>query len=236
MRRFLFGTLMLFLTTSMWVNIVFSANVAVDQVVSSQYPGSSPVSLSPNEAVENSILYFITQNDTIWKNGPASFPAGAQYVVLEGNPYEEGPYTIRIKFPPHYKLPAHFHDDLEEMTVISGVIHLAVGDALDTTDGFNLSAGGFTVLYSDINHFIWTEKEGAVIQIHGVGPRTSMYVDGKEDPTWMKHLQSDTAIASRIQKILIITAREVSIKAGRLSALIYTSRNGSLTQVFFTGV
>jgi hypothetical protein len=149
---------------------------------------------------ERQIVYSITQNDYVWKNGPASYPSGTSYTVLEGDPYGVGPYTIRIKFPPNYKLPAHNHDDLEELTVISGMIYLALGNELKEEAGFNLPAGGFTVLSPKMNHFIWTTKEGAIVQIHGIAPRVSMYVDEKNDPTWKKQLQPVIEVESAMTK------------------------------------
>ena len=34
-----------------------------------------------------------------WQPGPASLPAGAEMVLLEGNPGEAGPLTLRLRFP-----------------------------------------------------------------------------------------------------------------------------------------
>src|SRR5690242_5610409 len=34
-------------------------------------------------------------NDLKWANGPDSLPKGAQVAILEGNPTQDGPFTIR---------------------------------------------------------------------------------------------------------------------------------------------
>src|SRR5206468_8127329 len=36
-----------------------------------------------------------------WADGPPSLPRGAQFALLEGNPAEAVPLTLRLKFPPN---------------------------------------------------------------------------------------------------------------------------------------
>ena len=47
---------------------------------------------------------------------------GAQIAVLEGNPAEKGPITLRLKFPANYNIPAHWHSMTERLTVLSGLV------------------------------------------------------------------------------------------------------------------
>jgi len=99
------------------------------------------------------------------------------------------------------------------------MIHIAVGDKLEKNDGFDLSSGGFTILYPNINHYVWTEKEGAIIQIHGTGPRISMYVDKNEDPTW-KHLDVNAVVKAKslsTRKIFALKAivKKISFNEGK---------------------
>ena len=64
-----------------------------------------------------------TKSDTIrihadelnWKPAPAPFPAGAEIVAIEGSAKSPGLFTIRVKFPPNYLLPAHFHPEDERV-------------------------------------------------------------------------------------------------------------------------
>jgi hypothetical protein len=201
MKRLIYTRLMLLLAVTTLSGIA-AANEPASQVTI-QSPtattGGVDFEITPSNTVipERKILYSVTQNDYVWKNGPASFPRGTSYTVLEGDPYGAGPYTIRIKFPPHYKLPAYAHGDLEEITVISGVLHVALGDELKDGEGLDLPAGGFTVFAPNANHFVWTGPEGAIVQYHGTAPRTAMYVDKKNDPTWKKQLQPDSMFASK---------------------------------------
>ena len=92
--------------------------------------------------------------------------------VLEGDPAKEGPFTIRLSLPAGFKVPPHWHPNIEHTTVISGTLNLGMGDKFDKTKGNNLPAGSFSFVPPKTNHFIWTE-EGCVLQVHSIGPGAS---------------------------------------------------------------
>jgi hypothetical protein len=51
----------------------------------------------------------ITADAVEWKAAPASLPAGAQAVVLYGDPAKEGLFAMRLKLPRGYHIPPHTH-------------------------------------------------------------------------------------------------------------------------------
>jgi len=120
-----------------------------------------------------------------WKDGPASLPPGAKLAVFEGDPAKEGALTIRLSFPAGYKVPPHWHPNIEHTTVISGTINLGLGDKFDETKGNKLPAGSFLFMAPKTNHFAWT-KEGCVIQVHAIGPWGVVYVNPADDPRRVK--------------------------------------------------
>lgn len=120
--------------------------------------------------------------DLAWKPGPASLPTGAKAVVLEGDPAQPGPFTLRLQLPPHYKVHPHWHPVIEHVTIISGVFHMGKGSVFDATKGMALPTGSMAIMAVGTRHFAWTEAEGAVIQLHGVGPWGINYVDPANDP------------------------------------------------------
>jgi hypothetical protein len=50
----------------------------------------------------------ITASDLKWADVP-SLPPGAKIAVIEGPMTEAVPFTIRLKFPANYSIPAHSH-------------------------------------------------------------------------------------------------------------------------------
>ena len=134
--------------------------------------------LSPVMGAEDHIM--VTPNDLKWADVP-SLPPGAKVAVIEGPMDQATPFTIRIKLPADYKIPAHWHPAIEHVTVLSGTFNLGMGDKLDPTKTKALSAGSMAIMQPKTNHFVWT-KEEAIVQVHGVGPWGVTYVDPADDP------------------------------------------------------
>jgi hypothetical protein len=116
-----------------------------------------------------------------WGPAPPVLPAGAQISVLEGNPSEKGPITLRLKFPANYNVPAHWHSMAERITVISGTFHVGMGDKLDRHASQTLEPGGFVLLPADMRHFAWTTTP-TVVQINLEGPFDLFYVNPADNP------------------------------------------------------
>ena len=116
-----------------------------------------------------------------WGPAPPHLPAGAEAAVLEGNPKETGPVTLRLKFPANYAIPAHWHSMTERVTVLSGALHVGMGDKLDRNASQTLEAGGFVSLPAKMNHFAWTASP-TVVQISLEGPFDIVYVNPADHP------------------------------------------------------
>ncbi len=116
-----------------------------------------------------------------WGQAPPGLPPGAQLAVLAGDPGKKGVYTLRLKAPAGYKIPPHTHPTAEEVTVISGGLHVGMGAKFDESAGEALAPGGFVSLPAKMQHFAWFTEE-TVIQVHGEGPFEINYVNSADDP------------------------------------------------------
>ena len=65
----------------------------------------------------------ISPNDLQWTDVP-SLPPGAKIAVIEGPMSEAVPFTVRLKFPANYQIPAHWHPAIERVTVLSGTVNM----------------------------------------------------------------------------------------------------------------
>lgn len=110
-----------------------------------------------------------------------SLPKGAQIAVLEGPMSEAVPFTVRLKFPPNYQIPAHWHPAIERVTVLSGTFNMGTGDSFDRTKTQPLRPGGMAIMPAQGRHFAWTSVE-TVVQLHGTGPWGITYVNPADDP------------------------------------------------------
>lgn len=116
-----------------------------------------------------------------WGPAPPILPAGAQISVLEGNPAEKGPLTLRLEFPANYDVPPHWHSMTERVTVLSGALHVGMGDAIDRKASQRLDPGGYVSLPARMHHFAWTTTP-TIVQISLDGPFDIFYVNPADDP------------------------------------------------------
>jgi quercetin dioxygenase-like cupin family protein len=109
---------------------------------------------------------------------PAVFPPGAEMAVLQGDPSIPGAvFTVRLRFPNGYVLPAHWHPTDENVTVISGTFFVGIGDKFDRAALLPaLRSGGFVSAPANVNHFA-TVRGRTVVQVHAIGPFRLTYVD-----------------------------------------------------------
>lgn len=61
---------------------------------------------------------------------PAPLP-GALLAVVQGDPSKEGLFVYRLKMPAGYRIPPHLHKASENVTVLSGVFFIGLGEKLD---------------------------------------------------------------------------------------------------------
>jgi pimeloyl-ACP methyl ester carboxylesterase len=108
--------------------------------------------------------------------------SGIQTVVLKGNPDKAGLYTIMLRIPAHTQIAAHVHQDDRVATVVSGTWYIGYGDAFNASSLKALPAGSFYTEPSNRSHFAETRDEPVTVQITGVGPSSTNYIDPASDP------------------------------------------------------
>jgi len=125
-----------------------------------------------------------TQEEAQWGPAPPMLPPGAQIAVLAGNPMGTGAYTIRIKMPANYAIPAHSHPADENVVVVSGALTFGMGDKLAKGASANktLSPGGYALMPANMNHFAYTTTSETTIVLYGTGPVEFKYVNPADDP------------------------------------------------------
>jgi len=122
----------------------------------------------------------ISPNDLKWSDVP-SLPPGAKIAVIEGPMSEPVAFTVRLKFPANYQIPAHWHPAVERVTVLTGTFNMGTGDKLDKQKTTPLSAGSIGIMQPKTSHFGWTQEE-VIVQLNGTGPWGVTYVNPADDP------------------------------------------------------
>ena len=116
-----------------------------------------------------------------WGPAPPMLPPGAQIEVLAGDPSKAAPYTVRLKFPANYDIPAHSHPTDENVSVVAGELFMGMGNKFDRKAGVGLGVGGFALMPANANHFAYTKGETTIL-LYGQGPVEFKYVNAADDP------------------------------------------------------
>jgi hypothetical protein len=107
-------------------------------------------------------------------------PMAGDVEILAGHPDSAGPFVMRIRELPGAIVPPHTHPVDEHVTVVAGTWHFAVGERLERFDSAALApmpVGTYAFAPRGATMFGWA-PEGAVVQVHGVGPFHIHWKDG----------------------------------------------------------
>lgn len=102
--------------------------------------------------------------------------------VLKGAPSATGLYTILLTIPPHTRIAAHHHPDDRIGTVVSGTWYFGYGATFDEDGLKALAPGSFYTEPPGQPHFARTGDTAVVLQITGVGPTGTTYVEALPHP------------------------------------------------------
>jgi len=134
-----------------------------------------------DSAMAQNVTKTLTPEALTWTNNPA-LPKGFESVILIGDPTTVGEVVVqRIRLPAHAQVPPHTHPFAETITVISGSAGFGLGDKVETS-GEMLRAGGFFAHPANDPHYVWTDAEGAIVQIQFIAPGGIDYIDPADDP------------------------------------------------------
>jgi len=112
--------------------------------------------------------------------GPGAGTSGVSGIrtrVLKGDPSHGGLYTIQLEVPANTRIEAHTHPDDRIAVVVSGTWYFGYGASHDERLLKALPPGSFYTEPPNDPHFARTGSVPVVLQIVGVGPTGTQYVD-----------------------------------------------------------
>src|SRR4029078_11987574 len=156
-------------TTEALMRFLDSPPAAASEVPSSRPSSTLPeMRLTPAE---------VRADQTSSSQVGSSMLPGVGTRVLFGNPSKPGFYTIVLCVPANTSIPAHSHRDDRMATVVSGTWQFGYGDRFDEKALKSLPAGSGDSEPAAANHFARTGAEPVLVQITGVGPTDTRYVN-----------------------------------------------------------
>lgn len=102
-----------------------------------------------------------------------------QVAVVAGHPDKPGWLTLRVKIPPNYDVPPHYHPHAEHGTILAGTYYLRLGDKFEKKDAQTLKPGDLFVIPVWTPHFGWVVEDGTTFQLDCIGPYSVTLCDPK---------------------------------------------------------
>ena len=112
----------------------------------------------------------------------SSLVAGVRTKVLAGDPAGTERYSILLFVPAHTTIAAHSHRDDRVASVVSGEWRIGYGRTFDEASLKRLPPGSVYTEPAGAPHFARTGDDPVIVQLTGVGPTDTRYVDPANDP------------------------------------------------------
>lgn len=102
---------------------------------------------------------------------------GMRFLPLYGSDYSVAgqPFAFRLHVQPGFEIAPHTHPVVEHITILSGTLHVGLGEAMDREAATAYGPGSYLAIGAHIVAYMWAEEE-TVVQVHGVGPFSTEFV------------------------------------------------------------
>lgn len=141
-----------------------AAGIMISVLATQQIPAQAPEG------------FVSVQADSIqWRPHPVV--RGGFIAVLAGNPMAQGPYVIRMRFPPDSRVEVHTHPEERTYTVLAGEWKLGFGETFSESGLRSYRSGALYRLPSGVAHYQASGSQGeTVIQVAGNGPSSTDFI------------------------------------------------------------
>lgn len=102
---------------------------------------------------------------------------GTRFLPLYGDySVDGGVFAFRLEVQPGFEIRPHTHPVTEHMTVLSGRFFVGMGETMDKDAATAYGPGSYIAIAAGLPAYMWAE-EVTVIQVHGVGPFSTEFVE-----------------------------------------------------------
>src|SRR5260370_27978584 len=105
---------------------------------------------------------------------------GCDLAAVAGDPNAEGtPFVVRLRCVDGARIPAHWHPNDENVTVLKGTFLAGLGENFDETKMTSMNVGNFVMRRKERRNFGMSKGE-TIVQVHGAGPFKVNWVNPSE--------------------------------------------------------
>jgi quercetin dioxygenase-like cupin family protein len=125
----------------------------------------------------------LTPDQLKFQRNPAT---GSEIAVVMGDPSKAGPFVLRVRYPPGFKVMPHSHPIDIQVTVLLGSMLWAEGETFDESKLKEYPAGSFIFEKANVPHY-QVAKTAVLFQASATtGPNAFNFVNPKDDPRSQK--------------------------------------------------
>jgi len=106
-----------------------------------------------------------------------SRPGGMSLATLAGDMAKPGLYAVRIRMPSQLQVRPHVHPEDRMVVVLAGTLHVGFGERFEPERMRAMTPGSFFVEPARAPHFAWVRGEDVIVQVSGIGPSGTVYLD-----------------------------------------------------------
>jgi len=120
----------------------------------------------------------VAPDQLVWK----PIIPGAEMAVVFGDLDKKGGlYVVRIRSKGEVKVPPHWHETDEHITVLEGSFWIGAGEQFDASKLQEMKAGTHAMMPAGVRHFSLTKADN-VIELFGEAPFVVNFVNPEDDP------------------------------------------------------
>lgn len=115
--------------------------------------------------------HVLTLDSVAWTGGK-----GLSSSVIEGDPSVPGQtYSLLLRLQNGRWIPPHWHPRDKRVVVLSGVLLMGMGDAIDSIHPLVVPAGSVVTVPAQEHHYEGARGE-TILLLYGMGPLTTTYI------------------------------------------------------------
>ncbi|MGD9905403.1 MAG: cupin domain-containing protein [Dehalococcoidia bacterium] len=106
---------------------------------------------------------------------------GVSTTIAEGNPRQDGTFTMMLRLADGAWIPPHFHNVDKRLVVVKGELLMGHGDAIDAASATVVPTGGVAVVRANTHHFEGGRGE-TIVALIAPGPFTTTMIKAGATP------------------------------------------------------
>jgi quercetin dioxygenase-like cupin family protein len=111
-----------------------------------------------------------------------AMPKGLMRATMFGDPNKPGFCIFRMKYPPNYHVPPHFHWMAEHTTVLEGEMWMGLGNVVDESAMTKYGPGDYFSVGVGVSHYVMTKDVSPIFELHVMGPWQMTYANPSDHP------------------------------------------------------